>query len=163
VIFERLFRFVGQLGECVQRDMTGDFQPDQSLNLFLSFVDAERDTAQLGKGNPARPRQFLGGTPHHANGCPNDPGPVTISLPAAPNQRPNDPKPGCGAKRLSAEFRTRKRCTSATSRHSRAHPARPLNWSGGQEVPSSNLGAPMMTKLLQQLLFWRDSEEFRSA
>jgi hypothetical protein len=35
VISERLFRFVGQLRECVERDVTCDFEADQGLNVSL--------------------------------------------------------------------------------------------------------------------------------
>lgn len=45
VILERLLRLVGQLRECFERNLTGDFQTDQSLNLFPCFGDAERDTS----------------------------------------------------------------------------------------------------------------------
>ena len=42
VIFERLFRFVGQLRKCVERKMTCDFQPDQGLDVsLLRFSDAD--------------------------------------------------------------------------------------------------------------------------
>lgn len=34
VISERLFRVVGQLRECFERNLTCDFQADQGLNLF---------------------------------------------------------------------------------------------------------------------------------
>jgi hypothetical protein len=43
VIFERLFRLVGQLRKCVERNMTGDFQTDQGLDVsLLRLSDASR-------------------------------------------------------------------------------------------------------------------------
>jgi hypothetical protein len=35
VILERLFRFVGQLRECIERNVTCDLEPDQGLNMSL--------------------------------------------------------------------------------------------------------------------------------
>lgn len=42
VIPERSFCVVGQLGKRFERNLACDFQPDESLNLFLSFDDVER-------------------------------------------------------------------------------------------------------------------------
>jgi hypothetical protein len=42
VIFERLFRLVRQLRECIERNVTGDFKADQGLNVLLRFSDADR-------------------------------------------------------------------------------------------------------------------------
>jgi len=35
VVSERLFRFVGQLRKCIERNVTCDFKPDQGLNVSL--------------------------------------------------------------------------------------------------------------------------------
>src|SRR5829696_711396 len=35
VVSERLFRFVRQLGKCIERNVTCDFKPDQGLNVSL--------------------------------------------------------------------------------------------------------------------------------
>jgi len=41
VVSERLFRFVRQLGKCIERNVTCDFKPDQGLNVsLLRLADA---------------------------------------------------------------------------------------------------------------------------
>jgi hypothetical protein len=60
-----------------------------------------------------------------------------------PNPCPNVRKSARGAWRRRGYVRCRNPCTFATSRHSPTDRARPLKQSGGLEVPSSNLGAPI--------------------
>jgi hypothetical protein len=59
-----------------------------------------------------------------------------------PNPCANVWKSARGAWGRRGYVRCRNPCTFATSRHSPTDRARPLEQSGGLEVPSSNLGAP---------------------
>jgi hypothetical protein len=55
VISERLFRFVGQLRECIERNVTSDFQTYQGLNVsLLRFSHAGRyRSRRLTKRDPS--------------------------------------------------------------------------------------------------------------
>jgi hypothetical protein len=52
---------------------------------------------------------------------------------------------------------------TSTPRHPPPVASRPLDESGGLEVPSSNLGAPIMRNMLQKLMFWRKHGDAKAA